>query len=295
MYRPALSRFAVVFGLALGLGGAAQAQHTPDPFNIVGEYNLGYQDYMYSTYPNGIGFSPNQGILLGNSRSGLSRANQFSSYIQELDGVGSYSDSLYGPGTAARGRGGIEPYYRAHHQFDEAFNRVYTPNDNADRTFEKDQKSRTEKYLEYLRESDPKKRAELYREYTQVSLRAMRDLGGGNARGAARGSGSTGTASGSPRSSSSAPAAPRAGARTPTSSLYRQPTSSSRVPSLERETPEQILDRAERMDPANRPVSPRGAAGPSSSSPLRNERRPLTSIIRRPSPPATTTAAPAPR
>ena len=72
---------------------------------------------------------------------------------------------------SSRGRGGIEPYYRAHREFDQAFNRVYSPNEAADKTYYKDQQARTEKYLEYLREADPKKRAELYREYNQQSLR----------------------------------------------------------------------------------------------------------------------------
>jgi hypothetical protein len=290
MYRPTVSQFTVVLGLAvlmaLGPGGAARAQHTPDPFNIVGEYNLGYQDSMYSTYPNGIGFSPNQGLLFGNNRSGLARANQFSRYIEELDGVGSGSNSLYGPGSAARGQGGVEPYYRAHRQFDEAFNRVYNPNDNADQTYTKDQKARTEKYLAYLRESDPTKRAQLYREYTQESQRALRDLRSGTSRGSGATGRSTSPASAVPRTST--PAATRSGTRTPTSSLYRPPLSSPL-----RETPQQILERAELMDRANRAVSPRGASGSGSGSALSNDRR-LPSSVRRPSsPPATT--APAPR
>src|SRR5262249_49723443 len=95
---------------AVGPAATVQAQHTPDPFHIRGEGNLGYQDYMYSTYPNGIGFTPNQGIL--QSRSGNRQANQFTNYIEQLDGAGTSLDRLSDFGM--RGRGGIEPYFRAH-------------------------------------------------------------------------------------------------------------------------------------------------------------------------------------
>src|SRR5258707_621130 len=123
MRRPKFSRHAVALGLALlltpVLAPSARAQHTPDPYNIVGEYNGEYQDSMYANYPNGLGFTPNQGIL--QSRAATSRANQFQNYVEELDGVGSDSDP-FGPSGRGRGRGGIQPYYRANRQFDEAFN-----------------------------------------------------------------------------------------------------------------------------------------------------------------------------
>jgi hypothetical protein len=262
LWQAAILGLTVVFALSFDTG--ARAQRTPDPYNIVGDGNLGYQDYMYSVYPNGIGYSPNQGILQGN-RSGQNRANQFSNYVQELDGVG--SDSPYGPST--RGRGGIEPYYKAHHQFDDAFNRVYTPNEAADKVYYKDQQSRTDKYLAYLRESDPKKRAMLYKEYTQESLRAARDIGSGSVRAASRGSAAPRpSASGSATGTSlppSAPgssnlAAPRPSSRTGASPT-RRPSAASTARSGSAslalpETPDQILRRAELMDRANRALPP---------------------------------------
>ena len=159
------------------LAPTGRAQHTPDPYNIVGEYNLGYQDSMYANYPNGVGLSPNQGVLQG--RSGVARSNQFQSYLEEprrgRQRLGPFIPS-------GRGRGGIEPYDRAHRQFDEAFNRVYAPNEAADKTYNADKNARTKKYLEYLKESDPKKRAQLYRAYNQANLRAVRDSGSGSTR-----------------------------------------------------------------------------------------------------------------
>src|SRR4051794_5189467 len=243
MRRPTLSRKASVLAMSLlivpVLAPRASAQHTPDPYNIVGEYNLGYQDSMYAAYPNGIGFSPNQGVLQGQNRSGVARANQFQSYLDGLNGGG--SDTLSG-----RGRGGIEPYYRAHRQYDDAFSRVYSPNEAADKTYYADQDQRTKKYLEYLKESDPKKRAQLFREYNQESLKAARDFGAGSTRAAFR----NGTADRAASSGTSAGAA----ARRPSSLL--SPSARSRVsapasaaapasaPDASSETPDQVLERA---------------------------------------------------
>ncbi len=53
----------VAIALVFSAVPSVRAQHTPDPYNIVGEYNLGYESYMYANYPNSIGFSPNQGRL----------------------------------------------------------------------------------------------------------------------------------------------------------------------------------------------------------------------------------------
>src|SRR3954462_12810071 len=182
MRRPTLSRKAFVLAMSLlivpAIAPRASAQHTPDPYNIVGEYNLGYQDSMYAAYPNGIGFSPNQGVLQGQSRSGVARANQFQSYLDGLEGRSGTS--------LGRGGGGIEPYYRAHRQYDDVFNRIYSPNEAADKTYYADQDQRTKKYLEYLKESDPKKRAQLYREYNKERLRSARDFGSGSTRAAFR-------------------------------------------------------------------------------------------------------------
>jgi len=248
MRRPELFRPAVALGLALliapGLTPTARAQHTPDPYNIVGEYNLDYQTSMYPTYPNGIGFSPNQGVL--QSRQATSRANQFQNYIEELDGVDSGSDTF---NPSSRGRGGIQPYYRAHRQFDEAFNRVYSPNEAADKTYYTDQETRTKKYLEYLKESDPKKRAQLFREYNRLSLRAARDFGSGSTRAAYRGGGDASERSATSESSP---------VRRPSSVLppSSRPRARSTAPGLSSETPEQILERAELMDRSNRSAPP---------------------------------------
>jgi len=271
-------RLGLVLGVAVLIGprlaAPARAQHTPDPYNIVGEYNIGYENHMYATYPNAVGFTPNQAILQGQLRAGYSRANQFSSYIQELDGVGS-GDSLTGFGS--RAGGGIQPYWRAHHQYDEAFQRVYTPNEAPDRTYYEDQKARTDKYLAYLRETDPKKRAKLYREYQNESLRAARDFSAGSTRAAYR-NGLMSRPSAAPAAPDTFPSSPSSSAapagRSParsgvwTSPNYRRPWAGTTSPAagtrsarpatpsatspLLSESPEQILRRAESMDRAYR-------------------------------------------
>jgi hypothetical protein len=265
MRRLGYSRAASVLGLAalIGLSPTSRvgAQHTPDPYNIVGEYNGGYESFMYPTYPNALNFSPNQGVLQG--RSGLSGSNQFGNYLQDLDGYS--GGDLLG---RSSGRGGVEPYYRAHRQFDEAFNRVYSPNEAADKTYYKDQEARTKKYLEYLRESDPKKRAMLYREYTQQSLKSARDFSTASSRTAARTGASLpvqpSTASGLPRAITTP--APRSPARASSGLLPRpstglpssasRPRGSASSAPAGAETPEQILERAELMERANRVTSP---------------------------------------
>jgi hypothetical protein len=203
--RFALLAIGLVLLAAAGLARTAQAQHTPDPYNIVGEYNLGYEPYMFPAYPNGAGFTPSQGILQGR----VSPANQFQNYLDRMMGFGGSSDeALFG----ATRRGGTfaQPYYRAHRQFDEAFDRVYTPNAGLDEKFRAEQERRTKLYLEYLKEADPKKRAQLFRAYQEVSLKLARDADVG-------GAGRAGARSRTPAAASSL--LPRASAASPSSSL----------------------------------------------------------------------------
>jgi hypothetical protein len=264
-------RFAwLAIGLALlaaaGLARKAQAQHTPDPYNIVGEYNVGYEPYMYAAYPNAAGFTPSQGILQGR----VSPANQFQSYLDRMMGFGGSSEeALFG----ATRRGGTyaRPYYQAHRQFDEAFDRVYIPNAGRDEKFRAEQEERTKRYLEYLKEADPKKRAQLFRAYQELSLRLARDadMGAGAGRAGARSrtpaasapaASATGSALSSPASRANM-LRRRAGAA---SGLSRSPGTAAPAAAspLHAETAEDILERA------TRPAAPSsGLSAPSSSSP----------------------------
>jgi hypothetical protein len=264
-------------GLALmaaaGLNRKAQAQHTPDPYNIVGEYNVGYENYMYATYPNAAGFTPNQGILQG--RATVGRANQFQSYLDSVMGFGSSAED-FGFGNARGGGTFGQPGWRAHHQYDEQFDRIYTPNAGPDQSFRADQEARTKLYIDYLKEPDPKKRAQLFRAYNQQSLRMARETGGGTAR--------AGSRVRTPSSTSTSPLPPVGGGRSPASSLLLPGAPSSRPSALRgssgappaagrsrssltsparSETAEEILERA------TRPIAPSGGlsapSGPSSS------------------------------
>src|SRR4051812_13477163 len=98
----------VVAGLvglaALGLAPGAWAQeHTADPYK---PYNGAYEQFVYPTYPNGLGYVPNQGVLTG--RSGTGRANQFQNFVDDLDGGGLGDE----PGSAPRRSGPGVPYYQ---------------------------------------------------------------------------------------------------------------------------------------------------------------------------------------
>ena len=62
-FRPRFSRHTAVAGLALLAALVATTRawsqgHTPDPYNFVGEYNRGYEPYMFPAYPNDQGASP---------------------------------------------------------------------------------------------------------------------------------------------------------------------------------------------------------------------------------------------
>jgi len=257
MRRPKLFPHVAIVGMAaltaLGLTAEAGAQHTPDPYNIVGEYNLGYEDSMYSTFPNGAGFSSNQAILQG---ARTSRTNTFQSYLDSIDGSG--SDSLFGASFRSRGGAGI-PYYRAHKEFDDAFDRIYTPNAAPDQAFRADQEARTKLYVDYLKESDPKKRAQLYRLYNQQSLRTARDSGAGSARAALR----TRSGSSTPPATSPSPATRANAFRLPSRVTLPSARPRGTSPSSASETPDEILDRALRT--TRPPTAPSGSSNPSAT------------------------------
>lgn len=155
----------LAFGLLAGLSNLAVAQHTPDPYNIVGEYNRQYVPYMYANSPisGGPGATP--------GRDGLRGANDFQGY---LDSMEEESDEL-SRSSYAKGGAGV-PYYRANRQFDREFQRNYRPNGTADKTYLANQQQRNDKYFKALRETDPKKRAQLLREYNLENLRVSRSL-----------------------------------------------------------------------------------------------------------------------
>lgn len=169
--RPALAVFAVATVLVVASTRTARAQgHTPDPYNIVGEYNRQYEPYMYATVPNMPGILPNQNRLT--PRSGLRSANQFQSAMDGDEDEGGLVDR----GLSSRSSGPGVPYYRANRQFDKEFQRNYRPNDIADRAFYANQQQRNEKYFQALRETDTRKRAQLLREYNLENLRNARSM-----------------------------------------------------------------------------------------------------------------------
>ncbi len=170
--RPRFSSHGVVAGLALlatlVATPRAWSQHTPDPYNYVGEYNRGYEPYMFPTLPNEQGFVPGQAAMMG--RAGIRQSNQFRNYLQGLNG--SEGDGFLG---APEARVGLSnPYYQAYRQYDRDYGRTYAPNQEADRSYYEDLRTRhekilkyqeasREKYADYVRERDPTRRPPLPR------------------------------------------------------------------------------------------------------------------------------------
>jgi len=169
--RPGLTAFGVALGLVCYAGATARAQHTPDPYNIVGEYNQQYEPFMYANVPTTPGILPNQ-YRLAMPPSGLANANRFQEF---LGSEGDFESDLRRPSTSRLPGPGV-PYFRANRRYDEEFQRNYRPNDVADRSFYALQQQRNAKYFEALREPDPRKRAQLLREYNLENLRAARSL-----------------------------------------------------------------------------------------------------------------------
>jgi hypothetical protein len=282
-FRPKFRWRAVVAGLGLlaclAPAPRAWSQHTPDPYNGVGEYNGGLEPFLYATYPNALGFVPNQGALVGGRAGGGSAANQFQNYLDNLDGA-NVAGGGYQASSVRRSGPGV-PYYNAYRQYDRQFQRGFVPN-SRDQELAKAEEARNEKYFQYLRERDPKKRAQLYREYQQERGRVARDLtaprsgrGAPAARAAATGGPATGTRRGAPASGYTAPGLDRDGrsARSAPSSLL-----SSGAPGVSGRSaggsPSELLQRSELMDRANRPVGrtapsarPRRDRAPDLSSP----------------------------
>ena len=147
------------------------AQHTPDPFNIVGEYNRQFEPFMYASEPNSEGFFPNQSRLT--DRAAYRTANRYQSYLAETEsGIG----SDFEPRGSGRPRAGGNPFFRAHSRVDQSFDRTYRPNEEADRGFYTERQQLNEKYFQAMGEKDPKKRAQLFREYNIENLRAARSF-----------------------------------------------------------------------------------------------------------------------
>ena len=173
--RPGLAVLAVVILLQVAPAATARGQgHTPDPYNIVGEYNRQYEPYMYATVPTMPGVLPNQDRL--QPRSGVRGANRFQSALDGDDDGGGMEPDRFAP---ARLSGPGVPYYRANRQYDREFQRNYRPNELADRSFYSNQQQRNDKYFQALRETDARKRGQLLREYNLENVRAARSLSAG--------------------------------------------------------------------------------------------------------------------
>jgi hypothetical protein len=171
--RPLGSAAVLALALAAGVWLAASpvyGQLTPDPYNIVGEFNSQYEPFMFAREPNADSMIPNQSRF--RSRAGFRGANRFQSYLNDTDSLDGESD----PGANYRRSGAGTRYFDAFRRYDDGFGRVYRPNEKADQSFYSDLDERNQKYFEARKEKDPRKRAQLLREYNLEKLRASRSL-----------------------------------------------------------------------------------------------------------------------
>ncbi len=173
----------LMLGLILGLtltlsaGGPARGQILMDPYNGLGLYQSQYLPYIYATEPQSGSFFPNQGRLA--ERPALS-ANQFRRELADIED----SDDLGDLGSrrefgSSRTSGPGVPYYRAHHQYDQRYQREYRPNAKADASFYEEQDRQNDQYFRAQQEKDPKKRAKLLRQFSLERLQSSRQLSGG--------------------------------------------------------------------------------------------------------------------
>jgi len=165
----------LVLGLATTTGYPKQPVFgqglTPDPYNIVGEYNGQYAPYMYAVEPAPGNVFPNSNRM--RPRSTGSGTNGFQSFADSLDGA-EPEDVMPG---LTQGRAGIgTPYYRAYRKFDQDYGRLYRPNETADRSYATNQTQLNAKYFEAMKEPNSRKRAQLLREYNMENLRSSRSL-----------------------------------------------------------------------------------------------------------------------
>ena len=143
--------------------------HTPDPYNIVGEYNSQYEPYLYATEPTEDGTLPNQDRRA--SRPAGSRASTES--INGLDDLEGNSLEPAEPSSSSRRRAGSgTPYYRAALDDD----RPNRTNLETDDSYFANQRRRSEEYFKAMSVKDPKKRARLLRELNLENIRVSRML-----------------------------------------------------------------------------------------------------------------------
>jgi len=144
---------------------------TPDPYNIVGEYNGQYAPYMYAVEPAPGNVYPNSNRMRDSSTG--RGTNGFQSFVDSLDGA---EPEEVMPGSSLRRPGIGTPYYRAYRKFDQDYGRLYRPNETADRSYVNNQSQLNTKYFDAMKEPNPRKRAQLLREYNMENLRTSRSF-----------------------------------------------------------------------------------------------------------------------
>jgi hypothetical protein len=201
-----------VVAATLATGSEAVAQLSPDPYN---PWNSQYDAYVYPSIPGGTGVYPGQAAYeVPNGNRG---ANRFSAEVIEPYDRASRDEG--GPRVPLR-RGVGVPYTRAFREYDQLYGRVYTPNAEADETYNKARQAREQAYSEWRAEKDPKARAERRAEYNRFNRELLREqlFGSRNSRTSGDRAGRAGSAVPGRGSSGAVPRRPRV-LRAPTDDL----------------------------------------------------------------------------
>ncbi len=268
--RTGFAIYAIPLILGLGLAATAQAQHTPDPYNIVGEYNRQYEPFMYANASDLPGTLPGQDRF--DSRSGLRNANRYQSFLEDEED----SEILGRSGMTGRNSGPGIPYYRANRQYDHTFQREYRPNSLADRSYYSNQQQLNEKYFEAIKESDPRKRTQLLREYNAENLRTARGLSPNrNAPDRDRMGANAGALNGAEDEEQ-----PRSEARSRSTGLATPPTTRGRVPATTRGLPS-AAHTAPRAGGLTAPPPPGSARGGATAPPRSRSASSATDVLER--------------
>ena len=159
-----------ILSVALAASGsrALGQGHTPDPYNIVGEYNSQYEPYIYAAEPSQEGTVPNQQKFTAR----LPGARASSESINGLDDLEGNTLEPTEPSSSRRRAGAGTQYYRATLDDD----RPTRTNRDTDESYYANQRKRSEEYFKAMSVKDPKKRARLLRELNLENLRVSRML-----------------------------------------------------------------------------------------------------------------------
>lgn len=266
---PGLSSVTLSMGLMLSPGSASAQNLTPDPYQ---PFTRMYIPYSRPT------FNPERSLSRAMNSSPLATTPQD-------DGFGLFGELMSRDKITSRGPLRGMPYFSSSRIPRSSGEGNYSPNENADREFYKDQKRRFDLYFKAVSETDPKKKADLMREYRKISQDSMGKEESERGKSAAGGLGN----------STARRTAPGRRASTENTSTSARTSAGTRSTATRAATAAQPPNSAANASPTptttQTPTSPRAATGSTAARSTPNAITPSSSPPSR-STPSSTTAAP---